>query len=270
MQVIGLVRFSYPASTAFQINFENPQLLEAYLYSKARMIERFALFEHICLPALRQQSDPDFHLVVVVGESLPALYQKKLHDLLQGFPQSTIVPLPAMPHGDAMTQAVETVKNRGNARDWIAHFRMDDDDTVSKNFVRDVRMRFALLHDLAVDAGKLGLDYNYGFTLQADANGVKSHVGHHRLWTPGQVVFLPQNDPRTSTHFPHHKLDRTMPVITYPRPSMFVRSKNLHNDSNKSSHFAMKLEAVTPDHRRILKNRFAISVDALATATASL
>ena len=79
MQVIGLCRFSYPALGGFQIDHETVEERIAYLYAEERMEERFRLFETVALPSLRQQTDPEFDLIIVIGDSLPRQHRDRLH-----------------------------------------------------------------------------------------------------------------------------------------------------------------------------------------------
>ena len=71
MQVIGLCRFSYPAIGGFQVEHETLEERITYLYDPNRLQERFRLLETIALPCLRHQTDQNFDLIIVVGDSLP-------------------------------------------------------------------------------------------------------------------------------------------------------------------------------------------------------
>ena len=78
MQVTGLCRFSYPAEGGFQVEHGSAEARMAYLYAPARMEARLRQFETICLPGLRAQTDPDFTLLVLIGDTLPARYRNRL------------------------------------------------------------------------------------------------------------------------------------------------------------------------------------------------
>ena len=60
MQILGLCRFSYPATDGFQVVHDTVKARRDYLYSPARLEERFRLFETTTLPCFREQTDPDF------------------------------------------------------------------------------------------------------------------------------------------------------------------------------------------------------------------
>ena len=82
MQVLGICRFSYPGVGGFQVEHETLEDRIAYLYAPERMEERFRTFETITLPPLRAQTDADFTLLVVIGESLPEHYHSRLMALV--------------------------------------------------------------------------------------------------------------------------------------------------------------------------------------------
>ena len=88
MQVVGFCRFSYPAEGGFQVEHEDIATREAYLYSAARMDERFRHFETICLPGLKAQTDPDFTFLILVGSSLPAELRARLEAARAQTPES--------------------------------------------------------------------------------------------------------------------------------------------------------------------------------------
>ena len=71
MQAIGLCRFSYPALGGFQVEHETIEERIAFLYQYERLEERFRLFEAIALPCLRAQTDPDWGLVIIIGDQFP-------------------------------------------------------------------------------------------------------------------------------------------------------------------------------------------------------
>ena len=80
MQVIGLCRFSYPALGGFQVEHETVEDRIAFLYAEHRLEERFRLMETVALPCIRHQTDPDFELIIVIGDQLPARHRRRLHE----------------------------------------------------------------------------------------------------------------------------------------------------------------------------------------------
>ena len=102
MQVIGLCGFSYPALGGFQVEHNSIEDRIAYLYAAARLEERFRLFETLALPSLRAQTDDDFDLILVIGDSLPPHHRDRLQALVADLPQVQIVVQPPRPQREVM------------------------------------------------------------------------------------------------------------------------------------------------------------------------
>lgn len=266
MQVIGMTRFSFATLGGFQIQHETLEQHIAYLYAKKRMEERFTYFEHLCLPALKQQTNPDFTLVVLACSEMPKPYLTRLQDLLTDLPQARLfVRAPA--NHRAVLQEVIGLAKREDA-DWVAHFRMDDDDAVALNFAEEVHEHFPRLRAMAEHKQQLGLDFTNGYALRKSAEGLEVNTGHKTNWTPAQVIFLPHSDTRTHVHLPHQRLNQLIPVVSLPHPLMFVRTQNGSNDSGDD--FPKKFIPLEDQHRRKLKFRFGVNVKAFRQALDAL
>lgn len=90
MQVIGLSRFSYPAHGGFQVGHQSSEDRMTYLWQEDRLEERFRLMETVSLPCLRAQSDQDFDLVILIGDTFPKKHVHRLHDLVSDIKQIQI------------------------------------------------------------------------------------------------------------------------------------------------------------------------------------
>ncbi|MEY8841518.1 glycosyltransferase, partial [Cribrihabitans sp. XS_ASV171] len=112
MQVIGLCRFSYPAIGGFQVEHDSIEERIAFLYREDRLEERFQLFETVALPCLRAQTDPDFELIVVIGDSLPKRHRDRLHDITAGMPQVRILSEPPRQQREVMKELLQKARRQ--------------------------------------------------------------------------------------------------------------------------------------------------------------
>ena len=87
MQAIGLCRFSYPAIGGFQVEHDSIEERIDFLYQEARLEERFRLFETVALPCLREQTDPNFDLIIVIGDQLPKQHVERMYDITADMPR---------------------------------------------------------------------------------------------------------------------------------------------------------------------------------------
>lgn len=82
-QIIGVCRFSYLGEGGFQTQHHDVERAARILYEVPRMLRRFAYFENICLPSLAAQTDQDFRLVALIGDTMPFRWRKRLKGLME-------------------------------------------------------------------------------------------------------------------------------------------------------------------------------------------
>lgn len=269
MQVIGLCRFSYPAVGGFQVDFDNFADKLAYLYSSARMEERFASFETITLPPLRAQTDPDFTLVVVIGDSLPDHYRTRLTALLADMPQAVIQSHPPEQHRPIMKRIINSVRRDSDAP--CLQFRMDDDDAVAVDFVERLRRTAGDVRALAARDNLLAIDFNRGFIVRPGPDGVAAVETAAPYQTAALAMMVAPGSRQTIMNFAHHKLAEKMTTVTLTDSIMMLRGHNDHNDSRQGpSAKPHKLTLMDAKGEAMLRQRFAIDCDAVRAAYSAL
>lgn len=268
MQTILLCRFSYPAEGGFQVDHDTVEARRAYLYAPERMARRFALFEHLCLPGLKAQTDPDFSLVVLVGTCLPDTHRTRLERLLSDMPQARIVARDPGPH----RQVCQTVLNaaRKHVHQPCLQVRHDDDDALAVDFVARLRKAASDCEALLRDAPLVGFDWNRGFALRASDHApfeICETVAPYLGIAQGMAV---QGGTRkTLMNFAHSRINRFMPTVTFTDPPMFLRAYHETNDSrHKAKVSAPDFHAPTLDNIELLSRRFALTADAVQQAFA--
>lgn len=269
MQVIGLCRFSYPAVGGFQVDFDNFADKLAYLYSSARMEERFASFETITLPPLRAQTDPDFTLVVVIGDSLPDHYRTRLTALLADMPQAVIQSHPPEQHRPIMKRIINSVRRDSDAP--CLQFRMDDDDAVAVDFVERLRRTAGDVRALAARDNLLAIDFNRGFIVRPGPDGVAAVETAAPYQTAALAMMVAPGSRQTIMNFAHHKLAEKMTTVTLTDSIMMLRGHNDYNDSRQGpSAKPHKLTLMDAKGEAMLRQRFAIDCDTVRAAYSAL
>ncbi|MEX0301564.1 MAG: putative rhamnosyl transferase, partial [Leisingera sp.] len=220
MQVIGLCRFSYPALGGFQVEHETMEERIAYLYAEARMEERFRLLETIALPAFREQTDPDFDLIMVIGDSLPKTHRDRLHDLTAGMPQVRVQAEPPRRHRDVMKDVLKAAR-RDPDKPCI-EFRHDDDDAVSVDFIERLRATAEDCRGLMRKNRSVAIDFNRGYLAKAGPDGIEAEEGVHSYLAVGLAMHVRGGCPLTIMNFAHNRINRFMPTVTVTDAPMFV------------------------------------------------
>jgi hypothetical protein len=259
MQVIGLCRFSYPAYGGFQVEHDTIEERIAFLYEETRLEERFRLFETIALPCLREQTDPNFDLIIVIGDQLPKRHEERLRDLTAGMPQVQI-----QAHApDQQRPIMKRILNaaRKDPSKPCLQFRYDDDDAVSVDFVRQLREAADDTAALRARHRTVAYDWHNGYVAEVGSSGIQSTQVYRQLYVASLGMHVRGNDPITIMNFAHEKLNRFMPVVSYGQEPMWVRTHNGFNDSRQKKVRPVPVEPISADLRGEFAARFAISED---------
>ncbi|MFD1343552.1 putative rhamnosyl transferase [Litorisediminicola beolgyonensis] len=265
MQVIGLCRFSYPAEGGFQVEHSSLEERKAYLYAPERMEERLRVFELMCLPAFEAQTDPDFTLVVLIGDSLPPRYLSRLMELTARMPQVQIAARPPGPHR-AVCQSVLNEARRDPSAPCL-QFRHDDDDAVSVEFVEQLRAAASDCASLVEKHRLVGFDWNRGWLARLDAGGIRAEEVQHPYWGVAQAMAVAGGVKHSIMNFGHERINRFMPTVTFQDPPMFLRGHNGFNDSRQKKHVQpVELPYLDAGGEAEFAARFNIDADAVREA----
>ncbi len=253
MRVIGICRFSYPALGGFKRMHDSVADRETYLYAPERMALRFRHFECLTLPSIRAQTDPEFTFLVMIGENMPDPWLGRLFDLTADIPQIRIVTRPPERHRSAMQAAIK--EELGQDTVDSIQWRLDDDDAVGIDFVASLRRIYRQTKRLREPWRNMAIEFSAGFTADLSADGILTEQLHAPFWACGLAVTFRPGDPKTVMNYGHHKLHHSMPMLTQPKPLMYIRSKHADNDSAAKYKTGL-LEPLTDEQRQIFKDRF--------------
>ncbi|MFC3612128.1 putative rhamnosyl transferase [Lutimaribacter marinistellae] len=259
MQVIGLCRFSYPAIGGFQVEHDSIEERIAFLYQPDRLEERFQLLETVALPCLRAQTDPDFELIIVIGDSLPKQHRDRLHDITAGMPQIRIVSEPPRRQREVMKELLQ--KARRDPSKPCLQFRHDDDDAISVDFVERLRASVDDCAGLVKRHKTVAFDWTRGYVAEMGADGIAATEILRTLYVASLGMYIRGGCPLTIMNFAHEKIHRFMPVVSDSGPPMWVRTHNGYNDSRQKKVKPVPVEPLTREQEGEFRARFAIDAD---------
>lgn len=258
-QIIGVMRFSYPATEGFSVSQMPLAELEAHLYEPQRLEKRFAYLETITLPSLAGQTDPDFRLVILSGDNLPLRFKKRLRDLAEKYPFVKCVFLPAMGALGAAKRAFRRGIRSGATH--VTGFRIDDDDAVARDYIARTRK----IADTVIGAGLADRPYVVAFSrgVYWDMNDPSAPFHDFREPQPLGLAcaMITTSELETCVYrYNHRRLACFVPTYMEPEGVMFLRTLHQHNDSGrKIPPHAVAIE--TAKARRLLAERFSLDVD---------
>jgi hypothetical protein len=259
MQVIGLCRFSYPAIGGFQVGHETDRDRMAYLWAEDRLEERFRLLEAVALPCLRAQTDPDFDLLMLIGDQFPKQHQDRLRDLTADLPQVQIIKQPPRPSRE-MSKALLNNARHDPAQPCI-QFRHDDDDACAVDFIEKLREAARDSAALTRRHRTVAFDWSQGYVAEIGAHGVSAKAIYRAFYVSALGMHIQGDCSVTIHNFMHERIPQFMPCVTYADPDMFVRSHNGYNDSRQKKVAQVPVEPLTAQQEALFRDRFAVDVD---------
>ncbi len=145
MKIVGICRFAFVGKGDWlgmtSPSTANDQALldaqAALLYADERMERRLLTLEHICLASLKQQSDPDFELIMLTSQRMPSKWKQRLEAVISKLPQVTLVYSEATSTEEALRPELRA-RAAQNGKP-VVQFRLDGDDAVGVDFVKTIR-----------------------------------------------------------------------------------------------------------------------------------
>ena len=251
MRIVGICRFSLVGRGDWKPwrmvpPGDEARVLEeqaAVLFSPERLAARFALFQHVTLPSIAGQTDPDFNFLVLASELMPAAFRDRLQALCDTVPQVVLRFFPATTVGEAQARVFAEM---GFRHGETVQFRLDDDDALFAGYVARLRSSAALLM-----AGPDPFAISFPDVMFA-------HVPDRTAYLRSQPFLgagLALRHPKASIfRFGHFAIGRRFPALTLPSGLSLVTRHGL-NDSLFDRH-ARALKPLTPDETQRHVARF--------------
>ena len=260
MQVVGLCRFSYPANiNAFQTRHKDMADRTAALYADDRLAARTFLFENFLLPGLRAQTDPDFTLLLLMGEDLPEPWRSRILGAIADVPQIKPVFRPAgLVHRELYREMF--LAERDTAAGLVAEFRIDDDDALAHDFVERLRKAEPLLASLINDHGRAAIDFQKGLLMELGQGRIDYRPVIVPGWAPALAMVQRSGSGKCVMDIMHHKMWLHMPTLTFQDSPMFLRGSHETNDSQIKLGGTGAFKLPAEEIPALLRDRFSLDM----------
>ncbi|MCK0169419.1 putative rhamnosyl transferase [Jannaschia sp. S6380] len=261
-RIVGVLRFSYPATDGFGASTLDEAALTALLYDPDRLARRFAYLETLTLPSLAAQTDGDFTCVILAGTSLPAPAQARLQALVA---RHSFLRLLFLDRTGALRAAKQAYRYavEDDATTHVIGFRIDDDDAVARDYVALTRDRAAGLWQAGLLSGPTAIAFSRGIYWDMTAHDQPFHA-YRELQPLGLACAMTTTAdmPTCIYRYNHRRLACFVPTYMEPGDdAMFLRTLHDHNDSGRA--IPPRAEPLpTARMRRVLADRFGIDADA--------
>lgn len=235
--VIGICRFSFCgrgdwaayATVDADTDLDLLHLQQAErLYDDARMALRFHLFETFLLPSLKAQTDPNFVLLILTSDILPAKHLRRLRALCDSDDRLQLIVSDETTVHAAIRPEIARL-NSGLSRPLV-QFRIDDDDCLSHDYVHELRRYMQRLGDVM----PVAYSRSNGLVVTAYA-GEETQIYRATLPFNSMGTAIRISGDRTIFSFGHEKLLKRFPAMVDNAGMGFLSIKIDGHDSRPVS-----------------------------------
>ncbi|HRO14180.1 MAG TPA: glycosyltransferase [Paracoccus sp. (in: a-proteobacteria)] len=250
INIVGVCRFSMLGRGDWKAYRNQPDenLEQIYrekaveLFAPERLEARLATFEHLTLKSMAAQTDQDFTFIVLSSDRMPLPWRERLIELCAPIEQVVLRFLPPTHVAEAQLAMMEELSIP--LADTL-QFRLDDDDCVSKEFIRRARRHATGLWKNTMFG--LSFSTNYYCVLDGPTEGV-----YHwpvPFFSAGASVRHPRN---SVFEFGHFRIPDRLLAVTDP---FFPNIVTHRGDNDTPRHEASVLRKrgmvpATPDELR--------------------
>lgn len=205
------------------------------LFAPDRLEARLATFRHLTLASMAAQTDQDFVFIVVSSDRMPRAYQERVRALCAGVPQVVLRFVPPMHIGEAQRRVMEELSLP--LADCL-QFRLDDDDCVSRDYVRRLRRVGQMNHRQAI----FGVSFSQQYYCVTDGPTKGVYNWYSPFFSAGAAVRHPRE---TVFGFGHYQIPHRMFAITDPHFPNLVTHRG-DNDTPRHEAAILKKRGMVP------------------------
>lgn len=188
------------------------------------MEDRMWLFESFCFPSVVAQTNKNFRWLLYFDETTPEKYRSRIEALVRNHDNIEVFYINGMPA--FYPEIKKLIESRSSEKKFIISSRIDNDDTIHKDFINEVQKQFDSQEYQVIDIIK-------GYSLQIKPTvmlGKKEHI-----FNPFISLIEKNDNPRTVWFNDHNiwKKETRVTQITNKRLWIaIIHEKNKVNNFN--------------------------------------
>lgn len=224
MKIFGHCRFSYLGRTDTGKAIVSLDDARKKLWNPARMAARFNLFENIMLPSIINQTDKAFDFVITTSNEMPDVFHDRLNKAVSGQKNIRILRTSETNIRRALRPIMLEANN--DRADNAVHFRIDDDDAVSADYIAKLRHASAGLKPKTMVTFPRGV---LGF--MNGENACHRAFEKHSI-AIGLALIKGPNDLVTPFEIQHRAYGKKNPVYSDPTFPAYHYTRHTTNNTN--------------------------------------
>ncbi len=188
------------------------------------MEERMWFFENFCFPTILAQTNQNFEWLLYFDITTPEKFKTKISELIQNQLNFKVFYIDGMPQFyDELKKYISAIPNK---KPYLITSRIDNDDSVHKDFINEIQLQFKQQDYLVLDIIK-------GYSLQIRPTvmlGKKEHI-----FNPFMSLIEKNDDPKTIWYYHHNmwKKETRIKQVNHKRLWIAViHEKNKVNNFN--------------------------------------
>jgi Putative rhamnosyl transferase len=225
--IYGHIRFSFYGVTDTRLKPDADGTTLARLYDETRMARRFFLFESLTLPSLLAQTDRDFRTVIMSSSVMPDRFKDRLSALAARLPGS-MVEFSPYETGDKAFRKIMMQSAGFQGRETSVHFRLDDDDAVSINYIARLRDLSRMLSPSTHITFPTGI---FLFPARPDGPTGVSMLQQRLLTAIGLATVNGGRFQKNPYQMMHGQVWTRWPVVSDPGFPSHIRTQHFENDT---------------------------------------
>lgn len=188
------------------------------------MEERMWFFENFCFPTILAQTNQNFEWLLYFDITTPDKFKTRISELIQNQHNFKVFYIDGMPQFyDELKKCISAIPNKNP---YLITSRIDNDDSVHKDFINEIQLQFKQQDYLVLDIIK-------GYSLQIRPTvmlGKKEHI-----FNPFMSLIEKNDDPKTIWYYHHNmwKKETRIKQVNHKRLWIAViHEKNKVNNFN--------------------------------------
>ncbi|MEO9575371.1 MAG: glycosyltransferase [Tateyamaria sp.] len=220
--ITGLIRFSFFGMNDTRQKHHDMDVAFGQVYNSTRMEARLYLFENLCLPSLRAQTDQDIRIVILTSEIMPKPYKDRLRNVTTDVPNIQIY----FSQGREIRGALKPYMRDHEIKDRAVNFRLGEDDAISCQYIKRLRQVSISMPE------RSHISFPKGIISTPNPAVVQvSGVCTHLCPSPSLVRITGQSFRKNPYKTMHDAVWKTFPTETDPGFAAYIMTLHGHNDT---------------------------------------